>query len=329
MNSTFDTGRVRIRLGVTDACVTAVDIASERPQAAAVLRGRLADEAVRLVPLLFSLCGGAQGRAAMLALTAARGTNTAPYLDAAVQAETLREHLWRLLLDLPPLLGLQPDRELFLAGMRAVAAGDCAAGQAVLSQPVWNTLREQLARVDQPSMARHGFLPTFDAGTSLTEWPRLTAHFAARPEWRGAPAETGALARCDRPVLAGAYAARWLARLQELEDWANGDDKPGAGGAASAAAVALGIGRALVVTARGLLMHEITLEGERVADYVIVAPTEWNFHPRGRLADWLHGAPAADADALRGRVGLAVAALDPCVRWELEFGSERLANSPL
>jgi hypothetical protein len=321
LSSTFDTGRVRIRLGVAGGCVTVVDVASERPQAAAVLRGKPADEAVRLVPLMFSLCGGAQGRAAMLALAAARGENAAPHLDRAVQTETLREHLWRLLLDLPPLLGLQSHRELFLTGMQAVAAGDRASLQAVLAQPFWNALREQLALVDQPPTAMHGLLPSFDAGVSLVEWPRLTADFAARPEWRGEPAETGAMARRGESSAGGAYATRWLARLQELEDWANGNDKLGAGGAASAAAVALGIGRALVVTARGLLMHEITLDGERVADYVIVAPTEWNFHPRGRLADWLRGIPAADVQALRALVGQAVAALDPCVRWELEICS--------
>lgn len=55
-----------------------------------------------------------------------------------------------------------------------------------------------------------------------------------------------------------------------------------------------GVGRALVETARGLLLHEITLDGDRIADYVIVAPTEWNFHPRGRLHDWLLGLPAGD-----------------------------------
>jgi hypothetical protein len=53
--------------------------------------------------------------------------------------------------------------------------------------------------------------------------------------------------------------------------------------------LAPGVGRALVETARGLLMHEIVLDGERIADYFIVAPTEWNFHPQGPLAGWLKG----------------------------------------
>ena len=72
-------------------------------------------------------------------------------------------------------------------------------------------------------------------------------------------------------------------------------------------------------TARGLLMHEIVLDGERIADYLIVAPTEWNFHPQGPLGGWLVGRDATDREALHAFAARAVAALDPCVRWELEW----------
>lgn len=322
MNTAFDAGRVGIRLDVSGGCVASVTIASERPQASAILHGKPADEAVRLVPLLFSLCSGAQGKAATLALAAARGESVEPHSDAAVQTESLREHLWRLLLDLPPLLGLRPRRDLFLAGVQAVAAGDCTALQAVLAQPFLDELLHALEYIDQPRRDDRGFLPSLTASQSLAAWPRLTATFAALPEWRGAPAETGAVSRVDEEsTMAGAYAARWCARLRELHDWACGCVQLRAAGAASAAAVAPGIGRALIVTARGLLMHEIALDGARIADYVIVAPTEWNFHPRGRLADWLRNAPAADTLTLHPWVAGAVAALDPCVRWELAVAS--------
>jgi hypothetical protein len=55
-----------------------------------------------------------------------------------------------------------------------------------------------------------------------------------------------------------------------------------------------------VETARGLLMHEIALDGERIADYFIVAPTEWNFHPQGPTAGWLKGRDARHREALLG-----------------------------
>jgi Ni,Fe-hydrogenase I large subunit len=80
-----------------------------------------------------------------------------------------------------------------------------------------------------------------------------------------------------------------------------------------------GRGRALVETARGLLMHEIVLDGDRIADYSIVAPTEWNFHPQGPLAGWLMGRDAGDREALGKFAAHSVAALDPCVRWELQW----------
>ena len=80
-----------------------------------------------------------------------------------------------------------------------------------------------------------------------------------------------------------------------------------------------GRGRALVDTARGLLMHEIALDDERIVDYFIVAPTECNFHPQGPLAGWLTGRDAGDREELQTFAARAVAALDPCVRWELEW----------
>jgi Ni,Fe-hydrogenase I large subunit len=66
-------------------------------------------------------------------------------------------------------------------------------------------------------------------------------------------------------------------------------------------------------------MHEIALDGERIADYFIVAPTEWNFHPQGPIAGWLKGRDAGNREALNAFAARAVAALDPCVRWELEW----------
>lgn len=319
----IDAGHIHVRARLAGSVVQEVSVASRRPAVAAVLRGKPADEAVRLVPLVFALCGRAQGRAAAMALAAARGVETAPHLDATVAVETQREHLWRLLLDLPPMLGMAPQRELFAAAQRAVGAGDRAALRTLLADEFWNHLLGGLAGLDDVPAAAAALLPTLGAARSLAAWPRLTADFALAPDWEGEPAETGAFARWggQNPSGAGPLAARWQARCAEVWSWAAGEEKVGAGGTASAARNA-GIGnagRALVETARGLLIHEITLDGERIADYVIVAPTEWNFHPRGTLFDWLHGRAAGSREALQTFVAQAVAALDPCVRWELEI----------
>jgi len=321
MMAGLDSGCVRIRLAAENGRVSAVHVASERPAVARTLCGRRADEAVRLVPLLFALCGKAQGRAAELALAAARGQSSLVQLDPAIEQEVMREHLWRWLLDLPPLLGEVPLREEFVAAVEWVAQFRRDDLAALLADLRVQALCSRLGTIEDTPDSQHPLLPALDAQASLAFWPRLDAAFCKMPEWNATAAETGAFARrqgrAERP--AAAFASRWLARLGELNDWAQGLSTIGAGGTASAASVAPGRGRALVETARGLLMHEIVLDGNRIADYSIVAPTEWNFHPRGPAGFWLIGRDADDREALQKFVAHGVAALDPCVRWELQW----------
>ena len=317
----IDAGCVRLRLASTDGKISAVSVASERPAVAQALRGRAADAAVRMVPLLFALCGKAQGRAAELALAAARGQACAPHLDATIEAEAMREHLWRWLLDLPPLLGESALQNEFVAAAGRVAKGQRGELEAILHDARIESLCRRLAEMEDATDAARRCLPALDAQASLALWSQFDAGFCRAPTWQGEAAETSALARQGGRAGNGesAFAARWLVRLEELQNWAQGKAGVGAGGTASAVPVATGRGRALVETARGLLMHEIALDGERIADYFIVAPTEWNFHPRGPLAGWLMGRDAVDRQAVEAFAARAVAALDPCVRWELEW----------
>ena len=76
----FDPGCVRLGLRWQDGCVRDMVLRVERPAAAAVLRGRNADAAVRLLPLLYSICGAAQGVAAALDVV---GERVEPALDRA------------------------------------------------------------------------------------------------------------------------------------------------------------------------------------------------------------------------------------------------------
>jgi hypothetical protein len=318
----IDSGHVSLRLNLHQRSVDGVVLASRRPAVAQALRGKAADLAVQQVPLIYALCGKAQGQAALLALAAARGVDTLPHLDATIEAEAMREHLWRLLLDLPPMLGLDPQPTLFSAAKRAVDAGQREALQGPLADPFWNHLMAALD--DLPGMMDVGghLLPVMGAARSLEYWPRLTAQMCRTPTWQNEPAETGAFARWggQNPTGTHALAARWHARCAEVWSWAGGDSKVGAGGTASAAVVADRVGRSLVETARGLLMHEIELDSAgHIVDYAIVAPTEWNFHPFGSLYAWLHDRRAIDREALRTEVSHAVAVLDPCVRWSLDM----------
>jgi coenzyme F420-reducing hydrogenase alpha subunit len=182
-------------------------------------------------------------------------------------------------------------------------------------------LLQALLQLPDITDANPSLLPTLGARKSCEIWPQLDAEFAATPTWQSLPTETGAFARWggQNPTAASAFAARWQARCAEVWSWAADEVKVGAGGTASAASVGLGRGRALVETARGVLMHEITLDGDTIRDYVVVAPTEWNFHPEGILTEWLQGTTFTDETALRNFVAQAVGTLDPCVPWELEL----------
>ena len=309
MATSFDPGRVSLRLQLDGDVVAAAATVSIRPSAARALRGLAAEKAVAMLPLLYSLCGKAQGTAARLALAAARGEATPRRSDEQVAGEVAGEHLWRLLVDWPKALGLPADEALFIEGRRRLAETDFAAWvrqRLAADDGIFTRLRRALAAAAEPAPAPDRLLPDLDAAASLALWPRLDEAFAAAPTYGGLAAETGAFAR--RPNGEAPVAARVRARMEELA--------AGVPGRVSAVPVAAGVGRALVDTARGPLMHELTLDGDHIADYVIVAPTEWNFHPAGPLAAWLGGMPAGAAEELAPR---AVLALDPCVPWSLEM----------
>lgn len=149
--------------------------------------------------------------------------------------------------------------------------------------------------------------------------------FCGQPEWTGAPAETGAIARMQtHPLLAAWIAlrgrgagARQLARLLELAELPR---RLRVGGNAVVKAQSLGdnTGMSAIETSRGVLIHAVRLMGGKVADYRIVAPTEWNFHPTGSLAQALADLPPGD-DAL-ARAESICQSLDPCVSFGIEIG---------
>ena len=149
------------------------------------------------------------------------------------------------------------------------------------------------------------------------------AGFDDVPHWHGEPRETGPLARMAGHPLADAaigawgrgLGARFVARL--LETAAALEAYGGRHGA-----VSLGDASAIawVDTARGLLLHRVQVEGERIAAYRIVAPTEWNFHPEGAFTRGALALAAGDAARLESDVRWIVASLDPCigVRYEAQ-----------
>ncbi len=110
-------------------------------------------------------------------------------------------------------------------------------------------------------------------------------------------------------------------------------DSPGASGAGwlASGGLNLGPGRgvAWLEMARGLLIHTVQLDSSHLAtatveSYQVLAPTEWNFHPMGAVARYLESYQPEDP-ALGQKVGLLIAAFDPCVPFSLpEFESDEV-----
>jgi hypothetical protein len=146
--------------------------------------------------------------------------------------------------------------------------------------------------------------------TSLAAGP----DFALRPQWQGACAETGVWSRLrqrqDAPVITSAW-TRLQARWIELLELISVPTEPPST-LLSSGALPLGYGQAIAwcEMARGLLLHWVQLDEQHcVQDYRVLAPTEWNFHPDGALAQALTQLKPDDAPA----AWCLASAYDPCV----------------
>jgi len=365
-------------------------IGSTRPiGAASAFIGLSPAEAAERLPLLYAICARAQAGACACALEQAQGVvpsaTTRIRRQAAIAAETIREHLWRILLDWPALLGETPDRsgmaavlglsnrvlglldpagDLFEPGAESAAASPQlgalvadltelltrriygASPESWLSEVAEASAFERWCRVSDTRAARllRSLLDSGEASLGQTPVAPLpgmpdeelisclsgsaAADFIARPTWRGHPCETSPFTRrLAMPLIASlverhgpgllprlaAQLVEVAVRLRRLTpDPAGPDPDPPA---RPAGAAGLGLGRA--PAARGQLVHLVRVDGGRVRDYRILAPTEWNFHPRGLVAQGLVALSGSSDTALRRQAELLITAIDPCVAFAL------------
>lgn len=109
-------GRLTIDLNVSSGSVASVAITSSRPIGASRLfHGKSVEDALKMVPMLFSICGTAQASAGVKACERALGIEPNPKIERLRQGlanmESLREHLWRILLEWPEFMDEQPQKE--------------------------------------------------------------------------------------------------------------------------------------------------------------------------------------------------------------------------
>ncbi len=380
-------GRLDIHLSIAGTAVQAVSIHSSRPVLAAdVFRHRRIEECQEMLPLLFSVCAVAQACAGVRACEGALGLPSVPAVECLrerlVHAETVREHLWRILLDWPSFTGAGPDRAamaeavriqgdlrreldpegtLFKAGACAVVTGGTVAEalserlrgllhRTVFGMPpqqwlalaeegvlaAWAERRETVSAALFDDLMAQGMqgvgachvaaLPGLDP--RHLERAMGDAEYLHRPHCAGTCRETSSLTRTRSPLLERLRAAygngllvRLTARLSELAQLAGrlvpGQEDSWVATEAGRVSSFVGIGQ--VAAARGQLAHRVELDGECIASYRILAPTEWNFHPRGVVARTLGGLRGAPGQ-LERQARLLINAIDPCVGYDLTIG---------
>ncbi|MEM5291982.1 nickel-dependent hydrogenase large subunit [Paraburkholderia sabiae] len=341
-------GQYRVRPGRQDSIV-----GGRPPLAAALLRGQPAATAASRLSALFALCGLAHRLCAELAVCAAGASAEHEREDAANAAhatmltrETLAVHLRCIWTDWPlRLAAAAPHR---LPDVEAAGSPGWVARH-VLGMPA----RQWLAHwTDDPRdclSAWSARAATFPARlladcrahadtTRATPRPLVidearlselataiagSPAFAQAPLQRGIPVETGVWTRSDDPRALD-YDTPWLrlgARVADVARLVAADAGAGAlrfGASNCAPGEALG----WCEMARGVLVHWVRLapdDAARIEDYRVVAPTEWNFHRQGTLAQALSRLdPAPDDGALAARTDVWMGAFDPCIAYMVD-----------
>ena len=387
-------GQIDIRLDFQLGRVSAVTINSSRPKNLCQhFIGKNPEQVLTTLPLLFSLCSNAQAYAALQAFQQALGQAAEPEADAArqllVKLETLREHVWRILLDWPKLAGLNSDKTslgqllsldkqvknlLFQQGKafsldsvlainteelnplinklidlvdNSVFNGQLSTFQALHNQQqlrLWQTKNPCLAAdfltpLSQQNRLAIGnnpipCLPDLSNQDWLTQLHSVDLnHYSQQPHWQGQHYETTPLNRQQHQPLIielqqrygnGIY-PRFLACLTEVAELAIGlpsgcftsNIRQNTTNSAN------GTGLAQIHAARGLLIHFLSLKNGLVADYHIIAPTEWNFQPGGVVEQGLLKLKAKNDMELKQLAELWVYAVDPCVAVKIDIENVR------
>lgn len=84
--------------------------------------------------------------------------------------------------------------------------------------------------------------------------------------------------------------------------------------------------------ARGKLTHYVQVEDSIIDRFIILAPTEWNFHPQGVAADsltQLQPDTRQGVGALTKQAELLIHAIDPCVGYQLRVGIDETQTGVL
>lgn len=320
-----------------------------------LLRGMEQDAGVKMLGLVLTLCAHAQRHTARLAWSAATTQEyTQPNAQAALflRLETARDHLRSMALDWQARLAAQANAAhlqwthhcpvVLIAPVQepspAQAENQLRALHAWLEQPGTQTSVLQVLAPWQHSatalLPQDRALNLLDANPAtqadnlqeMAHQLREQPHFAQTPVWNGHPAETGTWTRLRDRGQSVPQASVWTRLLSRWTELMALTSRPQDESLLQSGAMPLGSGQAIAwcEMARGLLLHWVRLGADnRLMDYRIIAPTEWNFHPHGALAQALRQLPAKDSH----RTALLATAYDPCVECHIASAQEHYSHA--
>jgi hypothetical protein len=314
MSGQIGGGRLDAYVRFRGVDIDAVALHLHRPlQVLAGLNGKPVDECLRLLPLLFPLCGTAHALAALQAVEAAlRVESDSQQLVARTTlalADATAAHIWRTCIDWAQLLDREVDathvaRARRLVGQIALALypdGDwrrVGGGELNPNPDALARARDELVQL-RDAFGSAAALPATRRGLVMAlagagdEWlPRLDACFDGMAD--------AALASFDMLDAQLHAAAVLRASPQSF----------------AAATVDSGRGHGSAATARGELRYEVAIAAGRVTACSMIAPTDRVFADNGPAARLLQQLNRADQPLLAVRWILA--AFDPCIEVRVE-----------
>lgn len=332
----------QITIGLAD---DRISISQRRPTVTGLLSGMSLEEALVRIPLLLPICGKAQGIAAQRAASAARGEQE-PYAAEHTQQLWREQALaaaWRLAIDWPGLVGRDREIPLLKAAQQAVDPASLATELLGFLPGLINVedREELISWVEHSNCTAAAVIREarqLEFGVDAPHAPHLAsgeelqglalaamAHEPFDPlSPLGAGIEVGPLAMSRHPLVDricssdtfGALSRRLVALLLDTMVIAGHllDEQSTYPLSAWPLGGRVGMGRAN--TARGPVFHRVALdERDRVAEWRVIAPTDWHFAADGPL---VHEAGRLGGDPKR--VAMLVAGFDPCAPWSILEG---------
>ncbi|MBL1321472.1 MAG: nickel-dependent hydrogenase large subunit [Methylophaga sp.] len=170
-------------------------------------------------------------------------------------------------------------------------------------------------------------LPEISDYELMTKISTEQQRFIAQPDWQSScyeaswfnhQSEHSVIKKLTKEKGNGIY-TRMLARLTEIADLMTKLNNFFILKKRLAPPVCKVKGLANTDAARGRLTHYVSLDGDCIDTFYILAPTEWNFHPRGVAANSLNNLSYNDLNTLKIQADLLIHAIDPCVGYQLQI----------